>query len=113
MLAFFLRVLVTAVAVVISARIVPGLRVKSFGGAFVFALVLGLLNSLLFSLLTIITLPLVILSFGLFLLVINAFLFWLADKIVSGVEVRSFGSAFLGSLVTSILTSIAYWLLPG
>jgi len=112
MMAFAVRVLVTAVAVLVAARIVPGIRVRSFGSSVVFALVLGVLAKLLFKVLVVLSLPFVLLSFGLFLLVINAFLFWLADKLVRGVEVRGFGSAFLGSLVTSLLTTVAYWLLP-
>ena len=112
MLPFVIRVLITALAVIVSAKIVPGLRVRSFGSAVIFALVLGLLAKLLHAVLVIISLPLIIVSFGFFLLVINAFLFWLADKIVSGVEVDGFGSAFLGSLLTSLITMAAYWLLP-
>ena len=112
MLPFVIRVLITALAVIVSAKIVPGLRVRSFGSAVIFAIVLGLLAKLLHAVLVIISLPLIIVSFGFFLLVINAFLFWLADKIVSGVEVDGFGSAFLGSLLTSLITMAAYWLLP-
>jgi putative membrane protein len=50
-------------------------------------------------------------SFGLFIFVINAFLFWLADKLVDGVEVDGFGSALLGSIVTSLFGVAAHWLL--
>lgn len=113
MAALALRILVTALSVILSAKIVPGLRVRSFGGAVGFAIVLALLAKLLYGVLVTISLPLVLLTFGLFLLVINAFLFWLADKIVSGVEVKSFGAAFFGSLLTSVFTTIAYWLIPG
>ena len=112
MLHIVLRVLITALSVIVASKIVPGVRVKSFGNAVLFAVVLGLLARLLYTALVVISLPFVLLSFGLFLLVINAFLFWLADKIVKGVEVDGFGAAFLGSLVTSLVTMAAYWLLP-
>ncbi len=104
MLHHLIHLLVTAVAVLISARIVPGIRVKSFGSAVVFAFVLAVLNVILGKVLIVLALPFVLLTLGLFLIVINGFLFWLADKVVEGVEIDGFGSAMLGSLVTSILS---------
>jgi putative membrane protein len=94
---------VFAISVLIAAKVVPGIKVKSFGSAFFFALVLAILNKLLFKALVLLSLPFVLVSFGLFLVIINAFLFWLADKIVDGVEVDGFGSAIFGSLVTSAI----------
>ncbi len=104
MLHHLIHLLVTAVAVLIAARIVPGIRVKSFGSAVVFAFVLAVLNVILGKILIVLALPFVLLTLGLFLIVINGFLFWLADKVVEGVEIDGFGSAMLGSLVTSILS---------
>jgi putative membrane protein len=112
MFSIALRILITALAVMLSAKLVPGVRVRSFGAAIVFAIVLAILAKLLHTALVILSLPLIVLTFGLFLLVINAFLFWLADKLVGGVEVDGFGAALGGSLVTSILTTLAYWLIP-
>ena len=108
MLHFVIRLLVTALAVLLASIVVPGLRVRSFGSALVFAFVLAILAKLLFGLLVLLSLPLVLLTFGLFLLVINAFIFLLAGKIVGGVEVRGFGSAFLASLVVTIITTVTY-----
>ncbi len=99
-----IHLLVTAVAVLAAARIVPGIRVRSFGSAVVFAFVLAVLNVILAKVLIVLALPLVLVTLGFFLLVINGFLFWLADKVVTGVECDGFGSAFLGSLVTSIVS---------
>ncbi len=99
-----IHLLVTAVAVLAAARIVPGIRVRSFGSAIVFAFVLAVLNVILGKVLVVLALPFVLLTLGLFLIVINGFLFWLADKIVKGVEVDGFGSALLGSLVTSLVS---------
>jgi putative membrane protein len=104
MIAFLVSSLLYGLSVMVAAKVIPGLHVRSFGGAFVFALVLGVLDALLFKALAIITLPVVVLSLGLFLLVIRAFLFWLADKLVDGVRVDGFGAALLGSLVSGGLS---------
>ncbi|MDB4968435.1 MAG: hypothetical protein JWN44_4124 [Myxococcales bacterium] len=104
MVHILIHLLVTAIAVLAAARIVPGIRVRSFGSAVVFAFVLAVLNVLLGKLLIILALPFVLLTLGLFLIVINGFLFWLADKVVKGVEVDGFGSAILGSLMTSLVS---------
>jgi putative membrane protein len=104
MIHHLIHLLVTAVAVLIAARIVPGIRVKSFGSAVVFAFVLAVLNVILGKVLLVLALPVILVTLGLFLIVINGFLFWLADKVVEGVEIDGFGSAMLGSLVTSLIS---------
>lgn len=104
MIHHLIHLLVTAVAVLVAARIVPGIRVRSFGSAVVFAFVLAVLNVILGKVLVVLALPFVLLTLGLFLIVINGFLFWLADKVVEGVEIDGFGSAMLGSLVTSLIS---------
>lgn len=106
-----IHMLVTAVAVLAAARLVPGIRVKSFGSALFFALVLGLLNVFVGKLLVLLALPFILITLGLFLIVINGFLFWLADKVVDGVEVDGFGSAILGSLVTSVVSWLIMFVL--
>ena len=111
MLQYLLHILVFAIAVILTARIVPGIKVKSFGSALVFAFVVGLLDTLLYGILVAISFPLVFVSLGLFLLVINAFLWWLADKVVSGVEMAGFGSALLASIVTSLLNWLFLFLI--
>jgi putative membrane protein len=111
MLLILIHVLITALGVLVAAKLVPGVHVRSFGSAFVFAVVLGILNAILFKVLVFLSLPFVLLSLGLFVLVINGFLFWLADKIVKGVETEGFGSAFLGGLVTSAVSLAAKILL--
>ena len=109
MIHHLVHILVTALAVMLTAKVVPGVRARSFGGAFVFALVLAILNKLLFKLLVFLSLPFVLITFGLFLIVINAFLFWLADKLVEGVEVDGPGAALLGSIFTSGITWLIFW----
>src|SRR5947209_8676096 len=92
-----------AVAVLVTARMVPGIKVKSFGGALVFSLVFALLSKLLFLPLVMFTFPIVVVSLGLFMIVINAFVFWLADKLVKGVELEGFGTAVLASVVVTVI----------
>jgi len=111
MIHYLISALVTALGVLIAARIVPGVRVRSFGSAFVFAIILGILNVVLGKVLIVLGLPFIVLTLGLFLLVINGFLFWLADKVVEGVEVDGFGAAILGSLVTSLVHWGVFFLL--
>ena len=111
LLHYFIQALVTALGVLVAARIVPGIRVKSFGSALVFAIVLGILGTLLHTLLVILALPFILVTLGLFLIVINGFRFWLADKIVAGVEVDGFGAAILGSLVTSVISWLTFFLM--
>jgi putative membrane protein len=98
-----IHLLLFAGILLVTAKLVPGIRVRSFGAAVLFALVYAVLNKLLFGVLVFLTFPFVLITFGLFLIVINAFLLWLADKLVNGVEIESFGAAVLISFVTSVL----------
>jgi putative membrane protein len=104
---FLLKVLVTSFAVIISAYLLPGVQVVDFITAIVVAFVLGLLNLLLKPLLIILTIPVTIMSFGLFLLVINAFIVQLAAFFVRGFNVDS----FLWALLFSIILTLVTWLL--
>lgn len=103
MLAFLIYCLLYALSIMLAAKVVPGLHVRSYGGAFVFAVVFGVLDGLLFKALALLTLPLVLITLGLFLLVIRAFLFWLADQLVEGVKVDNFFAALAGSTVTGLI----------
>ncbi len=111
MINHIIHLLVFAVAVLLTARIVPGIRVKSFGSAVVFALVLAVLDKLLFGLFMFLSFPFVLLTFGLFVLVINAILWLLANKLVSGIETKGFGSALVGSLVTTVINVLILWVI--
>lgn len=96
--------ILNAVALLIVAYLVPGITVASFGSAMVAALVLGLLNVLVRPVLVVLTLPITVVTLGLFLLVINALLFWFAGSILKGFEVAGFGWALLGALIYSAVT---------
>jgi putative membrane protein len=105
---FLLRLLLSALAVVLLANILPGVHVATFGIAVIVALVLSLLNFLVKPLLVILTLPVTIVTFGLFLLVINALIILMAGGLVSGFTVDGFWWALLFSLLLSLVQSILF-----
>jgi putative membrane protein len=108
---FVLRLLLSALAVVLLAKILPGVDVASYWIAILVALVLSLLNALVKPLLIIFTLPVTILTLGLFLLIINAVIILLADWLVGGFSVNGIWWALLFSLLLSLLQSILFSLL--
>jgi putative membrane protein len=112
MIAFLIHCLMYGLSFMLAAKIVPGLRVRSFGSAVMFSVVFAILDGLLFKALAFVTLPLVLLSLGLFLLVIRAGLFLLADKFVDGVDIDGFLPALGGSIVTGIINFLITKLLP-
>jgi putative membrane protein len=105
---FLLRIIITAVVAFALSSILRGIKIDSFWTAIVLALVLAILNILVKPVLIILTLPITILTFGLFLFVINACIILLAGKFVNGFHVDGFGWALLFSLLLSILTSMLY-----
>jgi putative membrane protein len=101
-----IRLLLNALAVFILANILNGVSVDGYTGAIIVAIVLSILNLLVKPFLVILTLPVTILTLGLFLLVINALIILLADKLIDGFGVSSFWTAVLFSILLSILQSI-------
>ena len=106
-----LQLLLTAVAVIILANILPGVSVDSFWTALIVAIVLGVLNLIVRPLLVLFTLPVTILTLGLFLLVINAIIIFIADGLISGFDVSGWLMAIVFSLLLSLLQSILHGLL--
>ena len=96
------RWLLLAAALLLVAHVYPGVVVTSFGSAMIAALVLGLLNALLRPLLVLLTLPVTVLTLGLFLFVINALMFYFAASLLSGLAVTGFVAALVGSLIYSL-----------
>ena len=96
------RWLLLAAALLLVAHVYPGVTVGSFGSAMVAALVLGLLNTLLRPILVLLTLPVTLLTLGLFLFVINALMFYFAASMLNGFHVAGFGAALIGSLIYSV-----------
>lgn len=108
---FILRILLTAAAVLLIANFLSGVHVESYTIAILVALVLSLLFAFLKPIIVLLTLPITIVSLGLFLLVINTLLIMLADKVVSGFSVDGFWTAMLFSVLLSIAESLLYSLL--
>jgi putative membrane protein len=95
------RWLLLAAALLLVANLYSGVTVASFAAAMIAALVLGLLNTLLRPLLVLLTLPVTLLTLGLFLFVINALMFYFAAAVLDGFHVNGFGAALIGSLIYS------------
>ncbi len=100
------RVVVAAFALLLVAHFIPGITITGLLPALLAAVVLGLLNALVRPILVILTLPISILTLGLFIVVINAALFQLASIFVVGFSVDSFLTAVIGSILVSIVSSI-------
>ena len=103
--------LLSALAVWIVSRFVPGIYVNGPMAALIAALVIGLINATIGFVLKILTFPLTILTLGLFWFVINALMLELASALVPGFEVRGFFAAFVGAIVLSVVSSVLHWLL--
>jgi putative membrane protein len=101
---FLIRVLVNAVAIWLATQIVPGIQTGSVTTLVVAALVLGLVNAIVRPVLLVLTLPLTLVTLGLFLFVLNALCLWLTSAVVPGFEVRGFWPAFWGALIVSALS---------
>jgi len=110
MLTMLLVWILNAVALLVVAYLLPVIAVASFGSALIAALVLGLLNMLVKPVLVLLTLPITIITLGLFLLVLNALLFWFAGSVLKGFQVNGFwwavGGAILYSLISGLLSRI-------
>ncbi|WP_431137083.1 phage holin family protein [Psychroserpens mesophilus] len=106
-----LKLLITAGIVLLLAHFLPGVAVSGFAAAIIVAIVLALLNAILKPILIILTIPITIVTLGLFLLVINACIILLADQFIDGFGVSGFWIALLFSILLSISQSIAYSLL--
>ena len=91
-----------AAALLLVAHLYSGVTVASFGSALLAAFVIGLLNTLVRPLLVLLTLPVTVLTLGLFLFVINALMFWSAAGVLHGFNVTGFGAALIGSLIYSL-----------
>ena len=101
---FVFRVFVNAFAIYLVAQIVPGITVASVVAALGAGLVLGLINAVVRPILLVLTLPVTLLTLGLFLFVLNAFCLWLTSLLVKGFEVHGFWAAIFGSLLVSLVS---------
>lgn len=99
-----LRWLINAGTLLLLANFLPGMVVSGWYSALIAALIIGLLNAIIRPVLMVLTLPVNILTLGLFTFVINALLFWLASSVVKGFDVDGFGTAFLGALILTLVS---------
>ena len=104
--------ILNAVALLTVAYVMPSIHVASFASALLAALVLGLINAVLRPLLVLLTLPVTLLSLGLFIFVLNGLMFWLAGSLLEGFVVSGFWPAVFGSLLYSIVSWALSSLLP-
>jgi putative membrane protein len=104
MAGFLVHTIVLAVAIWITAQVVSGVTIASWGALAIAALVLGVVNAIVRPILLILTLPITVLTLGLFYLVINGIAFGLAAAVVPGFQVASWTAAILGALLTSVIS---------
>jgi putative membrane protein len=103
-----IRILLTAVIVLVIAHFLPGVSIANFKTSIIVAVVLALLNFIVKPILVILTLPITIITLGLFLLIINALMIWFCTKIVDGFVIHNFLTALLFSLILSVSQSILF-----
>ena len=111
-MALILVWILNAVALLVVAYLLPGIAVASFGSALIAALVLGLVNMLVKPVLVLLTLPITIVTLGLFLIVINALLFWFVGSVLKGFQVNGFWWAVGGAILYSIISGLLTKLIP-
>ena len=103
---FFIRLLINAIALIITAFFVPGLHLAGVTTAIYAALVWGIVNTLIRPIFSFFTFPLQILSLGIFTLIINALMLSLTAKLVPGFSIHSFSAAFFGAIVLSLVSMV-------
>ena len=103
MLKLLAKWLLSAAALLLVAYIYSGVEVRTFGAAMIAALVIGLLNTIVRPILVVLTLPVTVVTLGLFLFVINALMFWAAASVLDGFHVQGFVAALIGSLLYTVL----------
>lgn len=103
--------ILNAVALLAVAYVLPGIVIASFWSAMLAALVLGFLNTMVKPFLILLTLPITIVTLGLFLLVLNALVFWLAGSVLRGFQVEGFWWAVAGALLYSVISGLFSMLL--
>jgi putative membrane protein len=105
---FIARLLITALALILVTYIIPGIVVSGFYPAIIAAFILGIMNAIVRPILVILTLPITILTLGIFIFVINASIFLFVASFVDGFSVSGFVPALLGSILVSIISGIMH-----
>lgn len=105
---WLVHTVIVGITLIIVSWILPGFHVQSFGAAVIAALVLGIVNAIVRPILIVLTFPLTVLTLGIFLLIINAFMYLFVSAVVPGFHVHGLMTAIIGSLITSIVSSILH-----
>jgi putative membrane protein len=103
--------LITAVSLLITAYFIPGFHLRSIVAAIIAAAVIGLVNAFVRPVLSLLALPITLLTLGLFSFVLNALTLWLASAFSPGFEINGFIPALIGSLVLSVVSGLLNWIL--
>lgn len=103
-------ILINSIAVYITDKLLSGIEIKSFGTSIFVAILLALVNTFIKPVIVFLTLPLTVITLGLFILVINALMIMIVDSMLDGFKVKSFGWALLFGIVLSLVNSILFWL---
>ena len=111
MMPYILQIVITSLVLLLMAKIVKGVEIDNWGSALFAAVILGLVNAFVKPVLVWLTIPITVLTLGLFLLVINALMLQLVAALSPGVRVSGFGQAVLGSIVLTVLNMLALTLL--
>jgi len=106
-----INVLILSVAVFLVAQLLPGIRVKNFTTALVVAVVYSLINFFFGWLLVFLSLPLIFITFGLFKLIINAFMLWITDKLIEDFKIRDIFTTLAGAVLITLVDSMIKWML--
>ncbi len=113
MISFIVTLFVTALSLLILSRLHIGLEVEDTGAALIAALVLGLLNATLRPILGFLAFPITVLTLGLFAIVLNAIVLYVAAALVKGFHIRNFLTAIISAILLGILNGLIMWILPG
>lgn len=106
---FILKIVTFAVAVFLVAALLPKVHLKSFGTAIVVALVYSIINFIAGWFITLISLPFILITFGLFKFVINAFLLWFTDMLIEDFKIETLGTTLLAAFLITIIDTLLRW----
>ena len=106
-----INMLILSVTIFLVSQVLPGIQVKNFGTAIVVAIVYSVINFFTGWLLVLVTLPVIIVTFGLFKLVINAFLLWLTDLLIDDFEIKDLLTTFVAASLITLVDSLIKWIL--
>lgn len=106
-----LSLLLKSLAIFLVAKVLPGIRIKNFGTAVIVAVVFSAINFIIGKILFFLSLPIIFITFGLFVFIIDAFLLWITDKIIDDFEIENFGITILAAFLIMVSDRLLNWIL--